>query len=239
MPVFVLDSQRIYFPPAYMANEDGILAIGGDIKPERLLAAYQNGIFPWFNDNEPPLWWSPNPRFVLFPDKIRVSKSMKQLFKKQTFRVTFNQAFEHVMRNCQKTPRRGQTDTWISDELIESFCILHYQGVAHSVEVWQGDELVGGLYGIISGKYFSGESMFSRVSNASKYGFIIWVQNLQRHGFEIIDCQTYTDHLASLGAEMIPRLDFLEIVRRNYQEDFYNNLKLVKTFQTNYNFDGL
>ncbi|MCS7005534.1 MAG: leucyl/phenylalanyl-tRNA--protein transferase [Cytophagales bacterium] len=239
MPVFVLDSQRLYFPPAYLANEEGILAIGGDLRPERLLLAYQNGIFPWFNDNMPPLWWSPNPRFVLYPSKIKVSKSMKQLLKQKKFRVTFNQAFEQVMRGCQQTPRKNGNGTWISDELIESFCVLHYRGVAHSVEVWQGSELVGGLYGIIIGKYFSGESMFTRVSNASKYGFIIWTQNLQRHGFEIIDCQTYTDHLASLGAEMISRLEFLEILRRNQQTDFYSNLEMVASFQPYYSFEGL
>lgn len=204
------------FPDPSQADADGLLAVGGDLHPMRLLTAYQNGIFPWYNAGEPILWWSPDPRMVLFPDKLKVSKSMKQLFKKQTFEVSVNQNFEAVIDNCASISRNGQEGTWITKEMKNAYLELHNLGFAQSVEVWENGNLVGGLYGIylVEQEVFCGESMFAKVSNASKYGFIWWVQQLQEKGVKLIDCQMYTDHLASLGAEEISReafLSYLEI----------------------------
>ncbi len=212
MPVFELDNHDIVFPPAYLADDSGLLAIGGDLKPERLLTAYKMGIFPWFNPNEPILWWSPNPRFVIFPDELRVTKSMKQVLRGDKFKITFDTDFMGVIRGCQEVPRPGQNGTWISEEIIESYYRLFQKGFIHTVEVWQEGELVGGLYGGVLGKCFFGESMFAKVSNASKAGFITLAKNLEEQKFELIDCQVYTTHLESLGGRMIPRMDFLKIV---------------------------
>ncbi|HFC00520.1 MAG TPA: leucyl/phenylalanyl-tRNA--protein transferase, partial [Phaeodactylibacter sp.] len=178
MPVFRL-TDELLFPPPELANEDGILAIGGDLSPQRLVLAYSMGLFPWFNPGEPILWWSPDPRFVLFPKKLKVSKSMRPYFNQKKFRVTYNTCFETIMRNCQQQYRKRQAGTWITDEMIVSYTKLNESGIAHSVEVWQGDELVGGLYGIALGKIFFGESMFAKVSNASKFGFITLVRKLE------------------------------------------------------------
>lgn len=199
------------FPEPSEASAQGLLAYGGDLHPERLLAAYQNGIFPWYNEGEPILWWSPDPRMVLFPEKLSISKSMKRLFKKQTFRVSLNQNFEAVINQCASIPRKGQQGTWIGEDMKMAYLQLHQMGYAHSVEVWNNQDLVGGLYGIYlkEKKIFCGESMFSKVSNASKYGFIWWVKTLQKKGVKLIDCQIYTAHLASLGAEEISREVFL------------------------------
>lgn len=201
-----------------MADPGGILAFGGDLSPERLLLAYQMGIFPWYNEEDPILWWSPDPRFVLFPNELKVSKSMRPYFNQKKFELTCDQAFEEVIRDCQ-APRDGQHfGTWITEDMVNAYNRLHELGYAHSVEVWQNGEMVGGLYGIALGKCFFGESMFSKVSNASKFGFIILTQKLEKLGFWLIDCQQQTGHLESLGARAIPRRDFLEILKKNEQE---------------------
>ncbi|PTM02597.1 MAG: leucyl/phenylalanyl-tRNA--protein transferase [Bacteroidetes bacterium] len=203
-------TQKIEFPDVSEASVEGLLAFGGDLSPERLLYAYQNGIFPWFEEAEPILWWSPDPRFVLFPMDLKVSKSMKQLLKKNLFHVTENKAFKEVIENCAKAKRDGQKGTWITDEMIDAYIKLHKLGYAKSIEVWQNDKLVGGLYGItIDNKVFCGESMFTKVSNASKVGFITFIQNSK---YKLIDCQLHTEHLESLGARHISRLDFLKFL---------------------------
>ena len=199
------------FPPVDTATKDGILAIGGDLSVERLLLAYNNGIFPWYEKYEPIIWWSPDPRMVLFPEKLKVSRSMQRLFRKKAFDVTFNQAFESVIKNCANIKREGQGGTWITGEIIDAYTNLHKLGIAHSVEVWQSGKLVGGVYGILlqEKKMFCGESMFSKVSNASKYGFITLIERLKAIDVKLLDCQVHTNHLQSLGAEEIPRKEFL------------------------------
>ena len=211
MPIYRLTNELI-FPDAEEA-ENGIVAIGGDLSIERLILAYKSGIFPWFSADEPIIWWCPDPRFVLIPKELLVSKTMKQLIKRNTFQVTLNKNFSHVIHACSTTFRQGQEDTWIGNEMEEAYINLHKNGIAHSVEVWQNGEIVGGLYGLIIGKVFFGESMFFTVSNASKYGFIWLVNHLIDIGIELIDCQVETEHLASLGAKSIPRNDFLELLR--------------------------
>jgi len=200
------------FPSVEKATAEGLLAYGGDLSPQRLLAAYSRGIFPWFDEDQPILWWSPDPRMVLFPENLKISKSMKQLLKKNAFKVSFNTAFSEVIEQCAKIYRPGQPGTWITPEMQQAYLSLHQEGIAVSVEVWQETELVGGLYGVYlrEKKIFCGESMFSKVSNASKYGFIHLVQQLEKEGVRLIDCQMHTDHLASLGAAEIPRSVFLE-----------------------------
>lgn len=212
MPVYLLTDELI-FPAPHLAEEDGLLAIGGDLSVERLLLAYCNGIFPWFNDDELIQWWSPDPRFVLFPNEIKISKSMKQLLKRNAFEFTTNKAFEQVIDNCKTINRGGGNGTWITDDMKAAYIQLHQLGYAHSAEAWKDGKLVGGLYGIRLRKIFFGESMFSKVSNASKYAFIKYVQQLQEDGVELIDCQVYTEHLESLGAGMIDRDDFLRMVK--------------------------
>lgn len=210
MPVFYLTDELI-FPPVYLADEDGLLAYGGDLSTERLLLAYQQGIFPWYN--EPPiLWWSPDPRFVLFPNELKVSASMKQVLKKGVFEITFDEDFAGVIAGCKKSPRKGQDGTWITRDVQNAYIALHKQGFAHSVECWQDGELVGGFYGVMLGDCFFGESMFAKVSNASKAAFITFVQKAANMGLKIIDCQVYTEHLASLGAKFIEREAFLKII---------------------------
>ena len=200
-------TEEIKFPDVSEASPEGLLAIGGDLSVERLLLAYRSGIFPWYENDQPILWWSPDPRFVLFPNKLKVSKSMKQLLKKETFKITYNNCFERVIIECAQIKREGQKGTWITPEMKGSYVKLHELGYATSVEVWQGNDLVGGLYGIDLGNgIFCGESMFSKVSNASKYGFITFIQD---SNFKLIDCQVYTEHLASLGAEEVDREKFL------------------------------
>lgn len=211
MPIFSLSDQLIFPPPAY-AEPDGLVAVGGDLGPDRLLLAYRTGIFPWFSPGDPILWWSPDPRFVMKPQDIKISKSMKQVINRGTFRITYNQAFEQVISNCKSIPRDGQPGTWITIEMKRAYCHLHELGYAHSVEAWQEDELVGGLYGVSLGGAFFGESMFSRVSNASKAAFIHLAQYLQTLDFSLIDCQMYTAHLESLGASNMDRDQFLNIL---------------------------
>lgn len=201
------------FPSPETASEEGIVAYGYDLTPERLLEAYQNGIFPWYNEEEPVLWWSPNPRFVLFPEKLHISKNIKKLLRKNIYQVTYNQSFEEVIRNCASIPRKDQDGTWIHPEMIATYTQLHQLGYAHSVEVWYENQLVGGLYGIKMGNIFCGESMFSRKSNASQVGLITFLQ--QHPEIELVDCQVYSEYLEKLGAEEIPRTQFLEIIRKN------------------------
>lgn len=216
MPVFWLSEDHIIFPDPNLANEIGILAVGGDLSTGRLLAAYQQGIFPWFNEDDPILWWSPDPRFVLYPRELKIARSMRPYFNQRKFRITLDKDFRAVIRNCQSLRREGQGGgTWITEDMLEAYCQLHEEGYAHSVEVWQGTELVGGLYGIALGKCFFGESMFTRVSNASKFGFICLVKLLLQLDFELIDCQQETRHLESLGARNITREDFLAFLQRN------------------------
>lgn len=196
------------FPPIELASKEGVLAIGGDLHPDRLLAAYHKGIFPWYNEGEPVVWYSPDPRMVLFPNKVKVSKSMRKILREGAFKVTFNQNFEQVIRHCKTVQRKEQDGTWITDELEKSMIILHKKNIAKSVEVWQNDILVGGLYGLDLGNLFCGESMFSLVSNASKIAYISLAQKLEKENYPIIDCQVYNEHLASLGAEEISREHF-------------------------------
>lgn len=212
MAIFAL-SDELIFPPVHLAEPDGLLAIGGDLSPERLLLAYRSGIFPWY-DKPPILWWSPDPRFVLFPDELKISKSMKPLLNREAFQFTTNKAFSQVMQYCKNVPRAGQDGTWINDEVIAAYTKLHEMGYAHSAEVWQNGELAGGLYGIKLGNVFFGESMFSLVSNASRYAFIKYVQELKRNGLALIDCQIHSDYLESLGARMIGGKEFQEILRK-------------------------
>ena len=205
----ILLSDKLWFPPVETASSEGVLAFGGDLSPERLLLAYNSGIFPWFNKGEPVVWYSPGERMVLFPNELKISKSMKQILKKDSFKVTFNQNFKEVIRSCKTIYREGQGGTWITDEMEQAYTKLNELGHAKSVEVWLGNELVGGLYGIDLGDVFCGESMFSAVSNASKVAFIHLVQKLKRENYKLIDCQVYNDHLASLGAREIPRNEFI------------------------------
>ncbi len=219
MPIYWLSEEDYKFPHPELANEDGIVAIGGDLSPQRLLIAYQIGLFPWFNPDDPILWWSPDPRFVLFPDKLKVAKSMRTYFNQNKYKVTCDREFEKVMRSCQINERKGQSGgTWISEEMIEAYSQLHELGFAHSVEVWDGEALVAGLYGIGLGKIFYGESMFTNVSNGSKFGFISLVRELEKQGYWLIDCQQETNHLKSMGAEPMVRKEFLEYMDRNAKE---------------------
>lgn len=200
-------NEDIWFPDVNTASPEGLLAIGGDLSVERLLLAYKTGIFPWFEVDEPILWWSPDPRFVLFPDKLKVSKSMKQVLRNKDYEVTINKDFKAVITECALLKRNGQESTWITKSMIDAYVNLHELGYAKSVEVWNGDNLVAGLYGVDLGDgVFCGESMFTKESNASKVGFISFIQNTN---YKLIDCQVYTNHLESLGAEDISRSDFL------------------------------
>lgn len=218
MPIFAL-TEELIFPPPSLAHEEGILAIGGDLKPERLLLAYEMGIFPWYSPQEPIMWWSPDPRFVLYPEQLRVSRSMRPILNQQRFQITYDRAFEQVIGQCRTMPRPGQRGTWITGEMLSAYLALHRQGYAHSVEAWQDSQLVGGLYGVSLGTCFFGESMFAQVSNASKAAFITLVRDLQAAGFTLIDCQVYTEHLDSLGAEEVPRARFLEELATALQEE--------------------
>jgi leucyl/phenylalanyl-tRNA--protein transferase len=204
------------FPDVELAREEpnGLLAVGGDLSPGRLLHAYRLGIFPWYSDHQPILWWSPDPRAVLFPADLKVSRSLRKVLRRGLFTVTADRAFDEVIRSCSE-PRPGQDGTWITGEMASAYRQLHHLGHAHSVEAWQEGELVGGLYGIALGKVFFGESMFTRVSNASKVAFVHLVRQLDRWGYHLIDCQIHTDHLASLGSVLIPRREFSGLLRQH------------------------
>ncbi len=221
MPIYLLSEDEISFPHPSLATEDGILAVGGDLSAERLILAYQYGIFPWYNQGDPILWWSPDPRFVLYPEELKVSKSMRPYFNQNKFECSVDTNFEAVIQNCQQNKRGNQAGagTWITKEMQDAYIELHKLGIAHSIEVWQNKELVGGLYGLSLGKCFFGESMFTKVNNASKFGFIYLVQKLKEKGFWLIDCQQETQHLASLGAKAIPRFQFLALLKKNEEEE--------------------
>lgn len=208
MPVYRITAAHI-FPPAELAEASGLLGVGGDLAPERLALAYRSGIFPWYNDEQPILWWSPDPRFVLDITRFRVQRSLAKRVRQRPYRITMDTAFEAVMRACSATPRPGQDGTWITEEMIAAYVTLHERGVAHSVEAWSGDELVGGLYGVSYGRFISGESMFAHAPDASKIAFVHFVRQLERWGYPMIDCQVHTEHLARFGAEEIARSDYL------------------------------
>jgi leucyl/phenylalanyl-tRNA--protein transferase len=206
-------TDRLEFPPLDDANPDGLLAVGGDLSSERLLLAYQSGIFPWFNENSLILWWSPDPRMVLYPQNIKISKSMRKVMKEGRFELRKNTCFNEVIDFCARIERKGQEGTWITNEMRAAYGRLHQQGYAKSYEVFENDELVGGLYGIDLGHIFCGESMFSLRPNASKFAFIALAKELQSSNYACIDCQLYTKHLESLGAEEVPRKRFMEMLK--------------------------
>jgi len=206
-------TEKMVFPPVEHTNAEGLLAIGGDLSVERLLLAYKSGIFPWFNNDSLILWWSPRQRMVLFPEKIKVSKSMRKVMINERFRLTKNTCFERVIEQCSHIFRKDQQGTWITENMRKAYLQLHKKGFAKSYEVWENDALVGGLYGIDLGHIFCGESMFSMVSNASKFAFIKLAQELEHKGYVAIDCQLYTEHLESLGAEEIPRAKFIQLLK--------------------------
>lgn len=205
-------TKELYFPPVDEASYEGVLAIGGDLSVDRLLLAYRNGIFPWFNEDEPILWWAPPERMVVVPSIYKVSKSIRNLLNQNKFRVTFNQDFISVILGCQQIERPGQHGTWLSDDFVESYTKLHNMGIAKSVEVWQNDELVGGLYGVDLGHIFCGESMFSRVPNASKIAFVTLIKSLKENNYKLLDCQVHNDHLEKLGAIEISREVFMRVL---------------------------
>jgi leucyl/phenylalanyl-tRNA--protein transferase len=213
MPLFALDD-RLWFPPVDQSLDDGLLAIGGDLTTERLLLAYKNGIFPWY-EGDVPLWWCPDPRFVLFPHELKVSKSMLKLFRRNVFDFKVNTAFKQVIHNCKTVKRFGQAGTWITDEVEQAYTELYKEGFAHSAETWLNGELVGGVYGVRLGNIFFGESMFSLVNNGGKFAFINYVHQLQKENVALIDCQVYTEHLESLGARMISRKEFVKFLNKN------------------------
>ncbi len=221
MPVFRL-SHRIEFPPAFLAREDGLLAVGGDLSVERLLLAYQMGIFPWYNWDEPVLWWSPDPRLVLYPPEIRISRSLRKILKRQVYRITLDTAFDQVINACASIRTDQGQGTWIGQNMIEAYIRLHLKGYAHSVEAWKGDTLAGGLYGVSLGRCFFGESMFAREPNASKAAFATLCLKLADLDFDLIDCQVKTEHLMSFGAREIPRDDFLEVINRSLKHSTWS-----------------
>jgi leucyl/phenylalanyl-tRNA--protein transferase len=217
MPVYRLPDE-VLFPPVERAAKSGLLAVGGDLSAERLLAAYRQGIFPWYGEGEPILWWSPDPRFVLFPDELRLTRSMRQFLKKGSVRISFDTDFPAVIAACRK-PRPGQDGTWITPEMQAAYCGLHELGYAHSVEVWQQETLVGGLYGVSLGRAFFGESMFTLAPNASKAALIVLIARLRDRGFDLIDCQVETPHLASLGARPLPRPEFCRRLKESLRHE--------------------
>lgn len=216
MAIYQLTDDPFLFPNPELASPAGLLAVGGDLSPERLLTAYTLSFFPWYNPGEEILWWTPDPRLVLYPKDLKISKSMRPYFNQEKYKVTYNTDFQGVMKNCQTNDRKGQFGgSWITDDILNAYWRLHELGYAHSVEVWQGKEMVGGLYGLAIGNVFFGESMFAKASNASKFGFITLVKNLESIGIELIDCQQDTPHLKSLGASLISRKEFLKILEKN------------------------
>ncbi|MGM0417283.1 MAG: leucyl/phenylalanyl-tRNA--protein transferase [Thermodesulfobacteriota bacterium] len=234
MPVFELTS-RISFPPPEFADRSGLLAMGGGLESERLLLAYRTGIFPWYDNSTPILWWSPDPRMVLFVKNLHIPKSLKKKIRKNYFKVTMDTCFEAVITECAYSRIRNGEETWITDELIDAYTRLHNLGYAHSVEVWSGNELAGGLYGVSLGRIFFGESMFTKKDDASKTGFVYLVRQLEKWSFPLIDCQVSTDNLSRFNAEEISRKEFLKLIDRylgNYSDavgkwDFDKDLKLI------------
>jgi leucyl/phenylalanyl-tRNA---protein transferase len=209
-------TKELYFPPASEASSEGILAVGGDLSTERLLLAYRSGIFPWFDDEEPILWWCPPERMVVDPKSYKIAKSLRNILNRSVFTVTFNRCFEQVITHCQTIKRKGQTGTWITESMHEAYLKLHELGHAQSVEVWQDQQLVGGLYGVDLGKVFCGESMFSQVPNASKVAFVSLIQKLKDENYLLLDCQVHNDHLEKLGAFEISRANYLKILKSSF-----------------------
>ena len=222
MPIFSL-SEKLLFPPPWLARPDGLLCMGGDLSVQRILLAYKNGIFPWFAENEPILWWSPDPRLVLFPGNIRISKSLQKKIRKKVFDITINCAFEQTIRSCAKPRKKEHTGTWLVEEMREAYIRLHHLGFAHSVETWKEGRLVGGLYGISLGGVFFGESMFSFHSDASKVALAALTCHLKKHKYDLIDCQVKTDHLMSMGATEIPRKHYLDILHKSVKRSNMGN----------------
>lgn len=218
MPVYALPKAHV-FPPVSHAEPDGLLAVGGDLAPDRILMAYHQGIFPWYSEGSPILWWSPDPRMILMTAELKISKSMRQVMRSGKFKITYDKAFEEVIEACGNVPRPGQDGTWLTQEMRLAYIQLHQLGFAHSVEVWREGRLVGGLYGLAIGSVFCGESMFSLESNASKAGFIDLVKRLQAIGFRFVDCQVHTPHLESLGAKEVPREEFLDLLETALQDE--------------------
>lgn len=212
--IYQLNDDDYSFPPASLANKEGLLAFGGDLSPERIIIAYSNGIFPWFNENEPLFWWSLDPRLVIRPGEMRVSKSLRHTIRSGRYECRIDTDFEGVMRHCAQTPREGQDGSWITDEMVEAYVQLHHLGLAHSFETYHEGTLVGGLYGVALGKLFCGESMFHLMTDASKVAFFHLHNFLVEHGFKLIDCQQETKHLLSLGAYTISRQEYLEEIRQ-------------------------
>ena len=232
MPIYQLPDDVI-FPNPELANTNGLLAVGGDLSPERLVTAYRTGIFPWFSDDSPDImWWSPDPRMVLYPDKFKLSKSLRRRITREEFDVRIDTAFEQVIVECSRVPRDGQNGTWLTAEMQEAYVKIHKLGLAHSVECWQEGRLVGGLYGLSLGRLFFGESMFHLVSDASKVAFYALAQVAKKLNFSFIDCQMHTDHLESLGAEEMSRSTYLEHVFSNNdletQQGQWTDLGLLK-----------
>ena len=224
MPVFQLEDELI-FPHPVLRDDDGLLAVGGDLSIARLLLAYRWGLFPWYHDDQPILWWWLVPRLMLRPQQIHISHSLKSILNKNIFTVTMNTAFREVIQHCGEIKRMNQEGTWITTDMMEAYMAMHAEGYAHSVEVWRNDELVGGLYGIAYGRMFTGESMFAKESNASKVAFVRLAQHLQEKNFEWIDCQQDTPHLRSMGAYLVEENDFLQILRFNQKEALQSGVK--------------
>jgi leucyl/phenylalanyl-tRNA--protein transferase len=218
MPIFYIPDNQNIFPHPDLADKEGLLAIGGNLSTDSLITAYSFGIFPWYSENDPLVWWSPDPRFVLFPEKLKVSKSMRPYFNQNKYQISIDTKFEYIIRACSRIQRKGQKGTWITDAMYDAYIQLHKEGFAHSIEVWKDGKLAGGLYGVSLGKMFFGESMFSLLPNASKFGFISLVRLLISKGYQLIDCQQETPHLRSLGAEGITRKAFLHLLRQNRME---------------------
>lgn len=230
MPLFRL-SKKLDFPPAWLARSDGLLCVGGDLSPERLLLAYENGIFPWFSEKEPFLWWSPDPRLVLFPKDINISKSLNKKIRKNHFTITIDNAFEQTIVSCASPRKNKHEGTWLVNEMIGSYIALHNMGYAHSIETWRNNKLVGGLYGVCLGGSFFGESMFSFESDASKIALVALANHLRNQNFDLIDCQVTTNHLLNMGATEISRNSFLDIIhqsikRKNIKSTWNPNISL-------------
>ncbi len=218
MPIFRL-SEHLEFPPAWLARADGLLCIGGDLTPDRLILAYQKGIFPWYSETEPILWWSPDPRLILFPKRIKVARSLKKKIRKNIFTITIDNAFKSVIASCSRPRGKPNEGTWLVSEMIEAYIRLHEIGIAHSVEAWHEDRLVGGLYGVCLGHSFFGESMFSLESDASKVALVSLANHLRRHRFSFIDCQVSSSHLINMGAVEISRHSFLNLLSQAIQTE--------------------
>ena len=221
MDIYPLDKNSYIFPNPHFASDEGLLAYGGDLTPSRIMTAYSKGIFPWYNEDDPILWWSPNPRLVLELNEFKVSKSLQKIINKEIFEIKFDENFKQTMMECKNINRENQDKTWIQDEVIEAYTDIHDMGFAHSFEAYYNGELVGGGYGINIGNVFCGESMFAKKSNASKVALYFLVQRLKEKGFRLIDCQIPSPHLQSLGAKVMPRNEFLELIKNsvdNYKE---------------------